>query len=142
MPNHREISDFYKMDPDDDLNKKRNGISKIRDLIRRQRQESDGGCVDDSSELDFIYDDADTYANEISELYSYTEVPEFRKNVAAYESIMGRLGIPNQWQKLSPELRNSAIARILNYLELSNRSLRAEAALALLYISQVRKFDA
>ena len=122
---------------DGELNSsERNGISKIRDLIRRQRQESDGGC-DDSSELDFVYDDADSYTNEISELYSYTEVPEFRKNQAAYENVLTRWGIPLQWQRLSPELRKSAILRLLNQLELSNKTLRAEAARAVLYIAQV-----
>jgi len=115
----------------------RNGISKIRDLIRRQRQESEGGGGDDCSELDYVYEDADTYANEISELYSYTEVPEFKKNLAAYEAVMAKWEIPLQWQRLSPELRKSAVLRLVNQLELSNKSLRAEAARAVLYIAQV-----
>lgn len=115
----------------------RNGISKIRDLIRRQRQESDGGCEESSSELDFVYEDADTYPNEISELYSYTEVPEFKKNLASYEIMLTKWNIPLQWQRLSPELRKSAVLRLVNHLEMSNKSLRAEAARAVLYIAQV-----
>lgn len=116
----------------------RNGISKIRDLIRRQRQESsDGGGGDEGvSELEFFYEDADTYGNEISELYSYTEVPEFKRNLAAYEGLLAKWAIPLQWQRLSPELRKSAILRLVNHLELSNKGLRAEAARALLYIAQ------
>jgi hypothetical protein len=117
----------------------RNGMSKIRDLIRRQRQESEGGC-DDSSELDFYYEDTDSYANEISELYSYTEVPEFKRNLAAYESVMAKWDIPLQWQRLSPELRKSAVLRLINQLELSSKSLRAEAARAVLYIAQVNYY--
>lgn len=34
-----------------------------------------------SIDLDFIYDDADTHANEIAELYSYTEQPELQLNL-------------------------------------------------------------
>ncbi|ODN03424.1 Striatin-interacting protein 1 [Orchesella cincta] len=123
------------MDGDSINSPDRNGISKIRDLIRRQRQESDGGC-DESSELDFLYDDADNYTNEISELYSYTEVPEFRKNLAAYDAVMERWGIPLQWQRLSPEVRKSVILRLLNHFELSSKTLRAEAARAILYVAQ------
>lgn len=32
-------------------------------------------------DLDFVYADADTHANEIAELYSYTEQAEFQHNV-------------------------------------------------------------
>lgn len=32
-------------------------------------------------DIDFIYDDADTHANEIAEFYSYTEQNEFQLNV-------------------------------------------------------------
>lgn len=124
------------MDTDGIGSADRNGISKIRDLIRRQRQESDGGC-DESSELDFVYDDSDDYTNEVSELYSYTEVPEFRKNLAAYDAILEKWGIPLQWQRLSPDLRKSVILRLLNHFELSSKSLRTEAARAILYIAQV-----
>lgn len=35
----------------------------------------------DCPDLDFIYDDADKQSNEIAELYSYTEGPEFQLNV-------------------------------------------------------------
>lgn len=132
MQQHHRI--HLKMDGEGE----RNGISKIRDLIRRQRQESDGGC-DESSELDFIYEDSDTYPNEISELYSYTEVPEFKKNLAAYENVMTRWNIPLQWQRLSPELRKSAVLRLINRLEMSNKTVRAEGARAVLYIAQVFK---
>jgi len=114
------------------------GISKIRDLIRRQRQESDGGTSgEEVSELDFVYNDADTYANEITELYSYTESPEFRKNLSAYEAILTKWNFCLQWQKLSSENQVSVVLRLLNHLELSNKVLRNEAARAILYISQV-----
>ena len=36
-----------------------------------------GDCPD----IEFIYDDADAYENEMAELYSYTEVQEFQQNL-------------------------------------------------------------
>lgn len=35
----------------------------------------------DSPDLEFVYADADIFNNEIAELYSYTEQPEFQLNV-------------------------------------------------------------
>lgn len=34
-----------------------------------------------NSEVNFVYDDSDTHANEIAELYSYTEQYELQLNV-------------------------------------------------------------
>ena len=39
------------------------------------------GGNSDFLDLDFVYDDTDTHANEIAELYSYTEQNEFQQNV-------------------------------------------------------------
>lgn len=41
----------------------------------------------DFPDLDFIYSDTDSYANEIAELYSYTENNEFQQNVKVYPEI-------------------------------------------------------
>ena len=38
------------------------------------------GPSDDIPELDFVYGDADSLEREISELYSFTELPEFALN--------------------------------------------------------------
>lgn len=120
----------------------RNGISKIRDLIRRQRQESDGGGVDDGmgtiGDLEFNYSDTDTYTNEMSELYSYTEVCEFKKNLTAFETLMKTWNFPLQWQRLNTKNKASAIQMLLNQLDLSNKSQRNEATRAILYIAQVK----
>ena len=37
--------------------------------------------MSDNPEIDFNYADADSFDNEISELYSYTECPEFQLNL-------------------------------------------------------------
>ena len=38
-------------------------------------------CGDDFPELEFEYEDTESHMNEIAELYSYTEVPEFQTNL-------------------------------------------------------------
>jgi hypothetical protein len=35
----------------------------------------------DCPDVDFLYNDADTPMNELSELYSYTEQPEYQLNM-------------------------------------------------------------
>ncbi|KAJ8934856.1 hypothetical protein NQ314_013128 [Rhamnusium bicolor] len=61
------------------------GLPRLREIIRRQRQDSDGGGTD-SPDLEFVYDDTDTHINEIAELYSYTEQPELQLNVKAFKT--------------------------------------------------------
>ncbi|XP_022915364.2 striatin-interacting protein 1 [Onthophagus taurus] len=111
------------------------GMPKLRDIIRRQRQDSDGGGTD-SPDLDFIYDDTDTAANEIAELYSYTEQPEFQLNVRAFEDQMEQYNLPPCWQKLAAENQKSVVMKLLDQLEISNKVLRMRAARCILYICQ------
>jgi len=116
-------------------------VSKIRDILRRQRQESDGGAGDDVSDLDFVYDDADSYSNEISELYSYTEAPEFRENLNAFETLLYMWGFEPRWQGLTTSTQESVILRLLNFLDMTDKSARVDSARAILYIAQVRVRD-
>lgn len=45
----------------------------------------------DSPDLEFVYADADIFNNEIAELYSYTEQPEFQLNVKVNFTIIKSL---------------------------------------------------
>uniref|UniRef100_A0A1B6KHM4 Far11/STRP C-terminal domain-containing protein n=1 Tax=Graphocephala atropunctata TaxID=36148 RepID=A0A1B6KHM4_9HEMI len=110
------------------------GLPKLRDIFRRQRQDSDGGT--DSPDLEFVYADADTYTNEIAELYSYTEQPEFQLNVKAFEDQMEMYGLNPCWQKQTTEQKKSIIAKLLDQLEVSNKILRMKAARCFLYLVQ------
>ncbi|XP_066158816.1 striatin-interacting protein 1 homolog isoform X1 [Euwallacea fornicatus] len=107
----------------------------LRELIRRQRQDSDGGGTD-SPDLDFIYDDADSHANEIAELYSYTEQPEYQLNVRAFEDQMTLYDLPPSWQRLSVEKRKSVVMKLLDQLECTRRRERMRSARCILYIAQ------
>ncbi|KAL1140935.1 hypothetical protein AAG570_000863 [Ranatra chinensis] len=120
-------------------NGKRSLLPKLRDLVRRQRQDSDnggGGAGEDSPDLDFVYDDADTHTNEIAELYSYTEQHEFHANVKAFEDQMYMYNLNPNWQKLSMLQKKSITTKLLDQLEVSDKTVRMQTARTFLYLAQ------
>lgn len=86
--------------------------------------------------MDFIYQDTDIPQNEIAELYSYTEQPEFQQNLRAFNIQMEQYNFPPSWQRLSISQRTSVIMKLLDQLEMSNKQLRMRAAHCILYIAQ------
>ncbi|XP_018578923.1 striatin-interacting protein 1 isoform X1 [Anoplophora glabripennis] len=111
------------------------GLHRFKEIIRRQRQDSDGGGTD-SPDLDFVYDDTDSHINEITELYSYTEQPELQLNVKAFEDQMELYNLPPSWQRLSINKRKSVVMKLLDQLEVSSKPLRMRSARCILYIAQ------
>ncbi|CAH1783106.1 unnamed protein product [Owenia fusiformis] len=106
------------------------GLPKLRDLLRRQRGESES--MPDSPDLEFVYDDADTYLAEISELYSYTEETEFPQNRNAFETLF-----PNtRWLSIGDEERKVILLNLLDRIEVSGHKERIQALQALLYLVQ------
>lgn len=103
---------------------------------RRNREDSDGGNGMDSPDLDFVYDDCDSQANEIAELYSYTEHPEFQLNVKAFEDIMDEFNLAPSWQKLSKHQQKVVIVKLLEQLDNANSERRMRAARCVLYLAQ------
>ncbi|KAI9555338.1 hypothetical protein GHT06_017853 [Daphnia sinensis] len=118
----------------DEVGGARRGPPKLREILRRQRQDSEGTI--DCPDLDFVYDDADKHANETAELYSYTEGPEFQTNIRAFEELMEQFHIRPHWQTLNDATRVSVLLKLAEQLELSNKALRMKAARAILYIAQ------
>uniref|UniRef100_A0A182W9R9 N1221 domain-containing protein n=1 Tax=Anopheles minimus TaxID=112268 RepID=A0A182W9R9_9DIPT len=96
----------------------------------------DGNNALEFPDLDFIYADADTHANEIAELYSYTEQSEFQYNVKAFEDQMELYKLPPSWQKLSESEQNGIILKLLDQLDMSKKSQRMKAARCILYLAQ------
>uniref|UniRef100_A0A6M2DIS4 Uncharacterized protein n=1 Tax=Xenopsylla cheopis TaxID=163159 RepID=A0A6M2DIS4_XENCH len=95
-----------------------------------------GGPEQECPDLDFVYDDTDIHANEISELYSYTEQPELQLNVKAFEDQMEQYKLPPSWQKLTEEQQKSIIMKLIDQLEMSKKQLRMKAARCVLYLAQ------
>jgi hypothetical protein len=87
-------------------------------------------------DLEFTYADADTYLNEIAELYSYTEHNEFQLNVKAFEDQMEMYKLKPLWQQLSKEQHISIILKLMDQLEVLDNTMRMKAARTLLYLAQ------
>ncbi|XP_053974419.1 striatin-interacting protein 1 isoform X1 [Hylaeus volcanicus] len=92
--------------------------------------------TEEPADLDFVYDDADTHANEIGELYSYTEHYEFNANLTAFEEQMEWYKLRPWWQNLTEIQQKSVIQKLLDQLEVSNKQLRMKAARCILYLAQ------
>ncbi|XP_062705171.1 striatin-interacting protein 1 homolog isoform X2 [Aedes albopictus] len=96
----------------------------------------DGSSGLEFPDLDFVYADADSHANEIAELYSYTEQAEFQHNVKAFEDQMEYYKLPPSWQKLSELEQRGIILKLLDQLDMSKKGLRMKAARCILYLAQ------
>ncbi|XP_076759867.1 striatin interacting protein isoform X1 [Xylocopa sonorina] len=89
-----------------------------------------------SADLDFVYDDADKHANEIAELYSYSEESELHVNLTAFEEQMELYKLRPWWQNLTETQQKSVIYKLLDQLDVSNKQLRMKAARCILYLAQ------
>ncbi|KAF4523407.1 hypothetical protein B566_EDAN007878 [Ephemera danica] len=87
-------------------------------------------------DVEFTYSDADTHMNELAELYSYTEQPEYQLNVKAFEDLMVEYKLSPCWEKLNEEQKLSVIMKLLDQLEVSSKVVRMKAARCFLYIAQ------
>ncbi|XP_065348182.1 striatin-interacting protein 1 homolog [Cloeon dipterum] len=96
----------------------------------------DDNGLESCMEVDFQYEDADSPVNELSELYSYTEQPEYQLNVKAFEDLMQDYKYAPSWEKLGQEQRTSVVMKLLDQLEISNKTARMKAARCVLYIAQ------
>ena len=87
------------------------GLPKLREILRRQRPDSED---EESPDIEFVYDDADSHVSELAELYSYTEHPEFALNLAAFEEQTKRLGLQSRWGPMTEEERGRAVLLLLD----------------------------
>lgn len=111
-----------------------NGNGNSRDLIMVPRKSD---ILENSEDLDFIYEDCDTHANELAELYSYTEHADLHLNLSAFEEQMTKYHISHiSWRQFTGAQKSSIIMKILDQLEFSNRDTRMKSARCILYIAQ------
>ncbi|XP_033647185.1 striatin-interacting protein 1 homolog isoform X1 [Asterias rubens] len=113
--------------------KRGGGLPKLRELLRRQRRDSDS--QNDSPDLDFEYNDANKYTQEIAELYSYTEESEFALCQKCFEEDFHSY-ISEKWSQLSHDRQHMHILRLLNSIESAKHEQRMKSARALLYLAQ------
>ncbi|XP_074919669.1 striatin-interacting protein 2 isoform X3 [Chelonoidis abingdonii] len=108
--------------------------AKGRELFRSPRKEPEGSV--DCPNVEFEYRDADGYAAELSELYSYTEEPEFTINRKCFEEDFQTQVQGKRWPELDLAQQKAYVMRLLDGLEVVNRNKRLKAARAVLYLAQ------
>ncbi|XP_027562056.1 striatin-interacting protein 1 [Neopelma chrysocephalum] len=105
-----------------------------RDMARPPRKDSEG--YSESPDLEFEYADTDKWAAELSELYSYTEGPEFLLNRKCFEEDF-RIHMPERrWPELERAQHRTHAMRLLDGLEVTARERRLRVARAILYVAQ------
>ncbi|GAV09593.1 hypothetical protein RvY_19099 [Ramazzottius varieornatus] len=105
-----------------------------------------GGGSQDDPDLIYDYGDADTLQVELSELYSYSEVPEFLCNYHAFLEHWDtwRKGAPDvhtgsrdvSWEALPERTKLSFMENVLEHCERQEAPIRSEACRTALYLLQ------
>ncbi|KTF88140.1 hypothetical protein cypCar_00042171 [Cyprinus carpio] len=90
----------------------------------------------ESPNLEFEYGDTDNFTAELSELYSYTEEPEFSLNRDYFEEDFKNHVKGRRWMELSLEEQRVYVMRLLDALEVTDRDKRLKVARAILYLAQ------
>ncbi|NWU72980.1 STRP1 protein, partial [Pterocles burchelli] len=107
---------------------------KARELGRPPRKDSEG--YSESPDLEFEYADTDKWAAELSELYSYTEGPEFLLNRKCFEEDFRIHVRDRKWTELDKNQHRTHAMRLLDGLEVTAREKRLRVARAILYVAQ------
>ena len=109
-------------------------VKKLREILRRQKQDSED---EESSDVDFNYEDEDSLSSELAELYSYTEVSDFQLCQKDFEDFTNKFSFPKTWKSMGDEdKQNTIIQLMLDQLEVASKLDRLAAARSLLYIGQ------
>ncbi|KAM9771714.1 striatin-interacting protein 1 homolog isoform 3-T3 [Syngnathus typhle] len=108
--------------------------SKGKDVFKEQQKESENSM--ESPNLEFEYGDTDTLTVELSELYSYTEEPEFALNRDYFEEDFKSHARGRRWIDVSAEERRAYVMRLLDALEVTDRDKRLKVSRAILYLAQ------
>uniref|UniRef100_A0A4W5RG32 Striatin interacting protein 1 n=1 Tax=Hucho hucho TaxID=62062 RepID=A0A4W5RG32_9TELE len=104
------------------------------EFVRNQRKDSEG--FSESPDLEFEYADTDKWSAELSELYSYTEGPEFLLNRKCFEEEFRTHVSDKKWTELDVAQHRAHAMRLLDGLEVIAREKRLKVARAILYMAQ------
>ncbi|CAF3183298.1 unnamed protein product [Rotaria sp. Silwood2] len=111
-------------------------VNKPRDVIPRNPAINPDTLLD-VPEFNFTYNDSDTIHAEISELYTYSEEPEFVWNAEAFNILFqAKYGENKKWKEYSREDKIDFIIYLLEQCELVDRTRRCQAMRAILYLVQ------
>uniref|UniRef100_A0A672JAV1 Striatin interacting protein 1 n=1 Tax=Salarias fasciatus TaxID=181472 RepID=A0A672JAV1_SALFA len=106
------------------------------DLVFLESMSSCAQGLSESPDLEFEYSDTDKWAAELSELYSYTEGPEFALNRKCFEEEFRAHVSDRKWTELDAAQHRAHAMRLLDGLEVIAREKRLKVARAILYMAQ------
>lgn len=86
-------------------------------------------------DIEFVYSDADSFMNEISELFTYSENTEFPTYRKSFDDMFCTSANYVRWDQLSQAEREGIVKQLLDRLESATSSTRTRAAQALLYVA-------
>ncbi|XP_050530069.1 striatin-interacting protein 1 homolog isoform X2 [Daktulosphaira vitifoliae] len=72
----------------------------------------------------------------MSELYSYSELEDFQLNIKEFEKVMKSLNYNPSWHTLNTNDKRVVMAKLFDYLEMSDKTKRMNAARCILYLIQ------
>ncbi|XP_046847206.1 striatin-interacting protein 1-like [Xenia sp. Carnegie-2017] len=107
------------------------GIPKLRELLKRQKGETD--ALDGVPDVEFIYADAQSIQEELAEVYSYTEDEEFFRNKDEFFSQFSNI---SSWHVLSVAEKKSCLNQLIDKIDTIVDDIRIPAGYALLYLAQ------
>ncbi|XP_055999344.1 striatin-interacting protein 1 homolog isoform X3 [Ostrea edulis] len=119
-----------------EVGSKKEGLPKLRDILRRQRDDSLSESMTECPDIEFLYDDADSYNAELAELFSYTEDSEFESSRKKFEDGFINKDCDNKWTKSSEVVQRKHIVFLQNELEVADKERRINAMWSLLYLVQ------
>ncbi|XP_050437954.1 striatin-interacting protein 1 [Adelges cooleyi] len=119
----------------DGLNGKR-ATPKLKESMANRKQKQDSEEESDCPDLEYNYGDTDTHLSEMSELYSYSELDEYQYNIQEFEKMITSLNLNSSWLNLTFEDKHVFMSKLLDNLEVSDKTKRMNAARCVLYLTQ------
>lgn len=119
-----------------DMNEVSGNLEKSNEFHNIKSNSLQNGSGLEGQDINFLYNDTDSHFNEIAELYSYTEHPEFQLNVKAFEDAMESFGQAPCWQNLDAVQQRNIIQKLVDQLDHTSREVRMKAARCVLYLAQ------
>ncbi|KAI1299799.1 Striatin-interacting protein 1 -like protein [Halotydeus destructor] len=92
--------------------------------------------ANENVDIDYVYCDTDVHSNEMAELYSYTEEPDFAINKTSFEQLMLDYGFPLKWTEMTDHQQDRTLELLADGLELTSKSSRMQSLRAVLYLAQ------
>lgn len=90
----------------------------------------------ENMDLDFVYEDADTHANEMAELYCYTEEQEILNNQNAFQEVVTGWNLPTRWSDMTTDQQALVLEKLSDGMELVDEGTRWRSVQALMYLIQ------